>query len=1105
MLVTNSRNEIKHKHMEEHDKSKSGNDPTSNQEKLDQMITYLKRQKQDQAKKPLDTEDLRKTIADFFANLKKTKYDISRDEENKHRRTYPKHFKKSSHRFPEHFRGRRESPPTVRPRHESSKSRPCSSDSSINESPNRNSYPKGFDLRSILHRKSCPSQENTDRNLPNKSYKSLVHERSSSVEMDNGHQFLRRKPRSPRRSTNRSGCRSVEVDNADLLSRRKQRSQRRSSNHSSHRSCRCKSYDSFSSSENEYYHSTNHEKRLSRRHSRRSYRHKQSHSRYPDPKESIEHGYRSQRSATGIPIDLGHKPHSSRSQPPFQSDYLDHYNPVPPAHSHSYRSFDVNRDPYFSQNYAGEHTGYKRNRSSSFEQWGWSRSPSKDDDQEKYFEEDSASERRRHKTKKIKVSSSAKKQKFPVNEIQRSPTLDRGSSRRYSCKKDLPKKTLKGEPHKDKLKKEKCPVDKEYNKRLYEEFIKTTKKNIEKWITSNDESNSIERSPRALGSVATNNEPVWQTESQDIALQEIGDLIEKCKAKSQQFTSKEMESSVVQNPIVVSLNETDEFEEGEIPDITFVEEKGLDGNIQCRKSESPEVIFESKVLNEKNQCKVSEVTNEEDQFRKPETPEVIFESKVLNEKNQCKVSEVTNEDQFRKPETPEVIFDSEVLNEKNQCKVSEVTNEDQFRKPEAPKITSNGKEPLRNTVSLSEGPPAIQNECKEKKPTMPNSFFCNLCQLQLTSEVTFNTHIVGRKHKKKMQSVYKITKDSLQDLATPLVTLDDTPRFDKPPLGKKRKLTRRIALLQNTIDEIIDEPVAGLEFVHEIISPMDVGYYCSLCDAPCQAISIMPHLTGFRHQLRVARQLFPDYDLDGDQQDQGLRREVRRLLRKYEKKYGRATIQVFKEQDDPDMRPGYNQAGPSNRYPTLPFKKEPNDDRQEQPTRAVFPDLSKGDFFCRICDSHMNNLNMWEQHLRGRRHLQNVQKVPGESISKVRYEKLPGVVSKLEQLIDEQASEDLIVGLDYIRETRGPAGEMYNCFLCGACSTNYDIIQHLLLLKHRTKYLEQLNFEGKSDVIQEINSLELKEICRESLINYQCYKMVDDYGRGKVEVYKNKN
>lgn len=46
----------------------------------------------------------------------------------------------------------------------------------------------------------------------------------------------------------------------------------------------------------------------------------------------------------------------------------------------------------------------------------------------------------------------------------------------------------------------------------------------------------------------------------------------------------------------------------------------------------------------------------------------------------------------------------------------------------------------------------------------------------------------------------------------------------------------------------------------------------------------------------------------------------------------------------------------------------------EPPRVGIFPYRTKSDFCCTICNAHMNSIQMWESHIRGKRHLKNCKK-----------------------------------------------------------------------------------------------------------------------------------
>lgn len=49
-----------------------------------------------------------------------------------------------------------------------------------------------------------------------------------------------------------------------------------------------------------------------------------------------------------------------------------------------------------------------------------------------------------------------------------------------------------------------------------------------------------------------------------------------------------------------------------------------------------------------------------------------------------------------------------------------------------------------------------------------------------------------------------------------------------------------------------------------------------------------------------------------------------------------------------------------------------------EPSRTeIYPDHSTSDFYCAVCDSHMNSVQVWESHIQGKRHVKNLKKESG--------------------------------------------------------------------------------------------------------------------------------
>lgn len=64
----------------------------------------------------------------------------------------------------------------------------------------------------------------------------------------------------------------------------------------------------------------------------------------------------------------------------------------------------------------------------------------------------------------------------------------------------------------------------------------------------------------------------------------------------------------------------------------------------------------------------------------------------------------------------------------------------------------------------------------------------------------------------------------------------------------------------------------------------------------------------------------------------------------------------------------------------------------------------------------------------------------------------------------------IYTGLDKMREVQNPeAGEMYNCFLCGACLPSMEVVPHILSLKHRKKYLVSITIINEIFTCEYIN------------------------------------
>lgn len=171
---------------------------------------------------------------------------------------------------------------------------------------------------------------------------------------------------------------------------------------------------------------------------------------------------------------------------------------------------------------------------------------------------------------------------------------------------------------------------------------------------------------------------------------------------------------------------------------------------------------------------------------------------------------------------------------------------------------------------------------------------------------------------------------------------------------------------------------------------------------------------------------------------------------------------------------------------------------EDQETDPNVPDRSYGDYYCKICDSHMNSDNMWEAHVTGKRHIKNVKK--GDTDSK--YEDLENEESNIKYEI--RNVRDPIIGLSYIHEIRRREPNvppLYNCFLCHASIATVPlVIEHVISMKHRLNYIKENNPEE----YQLLDATNLKKGHMEPLVLEAATRMEEKDGRGTVKVKQEK-
>jgi len=122
------------------------------------------------------------------------------------------------------------------------------------------------------------------------------------------------------------------------------------------------------------------------------------------------------------------------------------------------------------------------------------------------------------------------------------------------------------------------------------------------------------------------------------------------------------------------------------------------------------------------------------------------------------------------------------------------------------------------------------------------AFVCEVCNLELNSEVTFASHIRGSRHVKKV-------KEEAAEKGHCLVVPPSTQTRVKVPVT-----------LHKMVEEC-NEPLVGLSCVTEVLpisdQEMEPQYYCTLCSQQGQAYCMLLHLKGKVHRQRWIEVKFP--------------------------------------------------------------------------------------------------------------------------------------------------------------------------------------------------------------------------------------------------------
>lgn len=163
---------------------------------------------------------------------------------------------------------------------------------------------------------------------------------------------------------------------------------------------------------------------------------------------------------------------------------------------------------------------------------------------------------------------------------------------------------------------------------------------------------------------------------------------------------------------------------------------------------------------------------------------------------------------------------------------------------------------------------AAHNNQKSKEPTSKEAadvtqpkltFICNDCNVTCTSEVSFNEHLVGKKHK-------TLQEDKKQKKAI-RVAIRNNAHQPLPDFGVSKVLRKTTPLPGTSMQKVFmllceTEDVVGMQYITEYrkLGTTHCRYMCELCDYVCNMEEMVEHLICRRHRLRYARtHLFSAY------------------------------------------------------------------------------------------------------------------------------------------------------------------------------------------------------------------------------------------------------
>lgn len=270
-------------------------------------------------------------------------------------------------------------------------------------------------------------------------------------------------------------------------------------------------------------------------------------------------------------------------------------------------------------------------------------------------------------------------------------------------------------------------------------------------------------------------------------------------------------------------------------------------------------------------------------------------------------------------------------------------------------------------------------------------------------------------------------------------------------------------------------------------------YKCGLCRASYYLDEILRHLNGYKHKINCVKHCdMTAYSKIRSMSKYKASYKLPEILKQLINKYGQGRIAVDKVRKNKDSRLSKtNRLSANEKYCT---RHNVGDGNYE--LLSSRPDTSYFDFYCKICDAHMNSKIAWVSHVYGSKHKRKCAKKSEQPSCRTKSVEIPNTRSVLMDQLDK--IQEPVVGLNAIQEirTNDQSPLRYKCFICCSCITPIHIVDHILSFNHRKNFLEKI----KHPRFQILKDLKLPYSNEENIIFELCTAVESEKGRGLIEV-----